>query len=358
LDRPQQPAGDIVLIDVVLPVRNGSAWIAEALDSVLCDSSSLQRIIVVDDGSTDGTASIVRALPEQGKIELIEQGSLGLIAALNRGLAVATAPLVARMDADDISLPGRFEAQTRFLVDNPDIIAVGAQVSYIDDAGHQQAGQTDYPVDPADIALALFSGRCVLSHPTVAMRRDAVLALGGYRPAFEAAEDYDLWLRAAETAKVANLPQTFLRYRRHATQIGTVRKIRQGYSHDLALLCSLERRHGRPDPLANAGHAPNYDPAAEPFTRAPAIFAALAGGYRAIAAMQRLGGPIRDKDLALLPRLAALDLLGEGRKTRRDIVKKAFWVALARGQWQTARHAAPMLAARKDKRRVPDEIEW
>lgn len=347
-----------MLIDVIMPVRNGSAWIAQALNSVLEDATVLKRIIVIDDGSTDDTAAIVRSLPGQDRIELIQQPAAGLITALNRGLHAATAPLVARMDADDISLPGRFKAQAQFLAENADVHVVGAQITYMDEAGRELADKTHYPTDPPSIALALFKGRCLLSHPSVTMRRNTIMALGGYRLGFDAAEDYDLWLRVAEIGKIANLPQTFLRYRRHGAQIGAVRKLRQSYSHDLALLCSMERRKGRPDPLAQARTNPPYDPDADAFSHAPSIFAALARGYRALAALEGLDGPLKTADLTILPRLASFNLLGEGRRNRRNIVRKVFWVALTLGQWHTAVRAARMLAIHTRKHSGWDEINW
>jgi len=345
-----------MLIDVVVPVRNGSAWIAQALNSVLNDASLLNHIIVIDDGSSDETAAIVQALPRQDRIELIRQSPLGVIAALNRGLHCATAPLVARMDADDISLPGRLQAQACFLAENCDVQVVGTQVSYIDEVGIELGGDTHYPTDPLSAAGALFAGRCILAHPSVTMRREAILALGGYRPVFEAAEDYDLWLRVAEVGKVANLAQKFLLYRRHGAQVGAIRKLRQSYSRDLALLCSLERRNGRPDPFAGVSVGTPYDPDAEEISRAPAIFSTLARGYRALAAMEGGGGSVRAADLSVLPELAGSHLLGEGRRTRRTALKKAFRVALSMGEWGTAVRSARMLATHSRKHAAWNEI--
>ena len=196
-----------MLIDVIIPVRNGGAWIADAIRSVQQDSTVIGKIFVIDDGSTDNSAAIVRDMGNDGKVVLVRQPESGLIAALNSGLRMVTAPLVGRMDADDLSLPGRFEVQARFLQENPTIAVVGTQIAYIDARGALLRDRTSYPNDPDTVTNELFAGRCVVSHPSVTMRREVIVDLGGYRGAFQAAEDYDLWLRVAERGQIANLPQ-------------------------------------------------------------------------------------------------------------------------------------------------------
>lgn len=343
-----------MLVDVIIPVRNGGTWIGDAIRSVRQDSSVIGKIIVIDDGSTDDTVAIVRNLPTDGKLVLIRQAPSGLIATLNNGLRLATAPLIGRMDADDLSLPGRFVTQARFLSENPAITVVGAQIAYIDVQGTPLGDHTSFPVRPEAVADALFAGRCVISHPSVTMRRDAILAYGGYRSAFQAAEDYDLWLRVAEKSRIANLSEICLLYRRHKAQIGEVNKIRQGFSHDLALLCSRERRKGFPDPLADKHAAPDFHPIDPAFQGAPDIFRDLARAYRAVVSMQAKVA-VHPADLAAVLRLAKLNLLGEGRATRIRILKRTLGIALSNRNWMIAQSTIQHLL-RLRMRQPPNKI--
>ncbi|MGN8119654.1 glycosyltransferase family 2 protein [Labrys sp. 22185] len=341
-------------VDVIMPVRNGATWIAEAIRSLQHDSSAIGRIIVIDDGSTDDSAAIAGGMNENNKVLVVRRPPLGLVAALNYGLRLATTPFVARMDADDLSLPGRLEAQARFLTDNPGIDVVGTQMTYIDARGLPLANQTSYPDTSQSVANALFAGRCVVSHPSVMMRRDTILAFDGYRSAFQASEDYDLWLRVAERGRITNLPETYLRYRLHDAQTGESNKLRQSFSRDLALLCSVERRKGNGDPLAGYSHAPDYDPADPAFNGAPAIVQDLARAYRAINAM-RAGAAIKTKDVSIMPQLASFGLLGEGRRSRARILKRAFRCAVATRDWPSTLSTMGCLL-RLRASRAPDGI--
>lgn len=234
-----------------MPVRDGAAHLAAALDSIRRQSLADLEIVVVDDGSRDGTAAILAAAAAaDARVRPIRQAAAGIVPALNRAIEAARAPLLARMDADDLAMPGRLALQTAFLAHHPAVAAVGGACQLID-AGGRAVGLWRPPTDPAAVAAGLMEGNC-LSHPTVTMRREAVLQAGLYRAAFVQCEDYDLWLRLVERHRLANLPEVVLAYRLHpgqATWQGLERRILGELG---ALACAARRRAGAPDPAAGA----------------------------------------------------------------------------------------------------------
>jgi len=205
-------------ISVLLPVFNAERYLGAALESVLAQTFTDFECVIVDDGSTDTSPTILaQYAAHDGRIRIIRQENMGIVAALNRGLAECRAPLVARMDADDICLPQRLATQLDYLDKHPEVVAVGTAFQLMSAAGvpgpvvrHPRSAQT--------IRRGLRSGNR-LGHPTVVMRRDAVLAAGGYREALRHAEDYDLWTRLAEGYRLANLPECLLLYQIHGGQI-------------------------------------------------------------------------------------------------------------------------------------------
>lgn len=234
-------------VSIVLAVYNGERWLAETLASLTAQTFEDFEAIVIDDGSTDGSAAILKATAARDpRYRIVTQANLGLVAALNRGLAEARAPLIARIDADDIAEPDRFARQVRFLRDHPEVAALGSAIRVIDETGAHRRLQT-YPCGPAAVAKAMLGG-CALAHPAVMMRRDAVLAIGGYREAFRHAEDYDLWLRLGERHALDNLPECLLRYRQHRASVSFTYRQQQTLAAFVARHCALARRSGRPDP--------------------------------------------------------------------------------------------------------------
>jgi glycosyltransferase involved in cell wall biosynthesis len=121
---------------------------------------------------------------------------------------------VARMDADDVSLPDRFARQVAYLDAHSECLAVGGAVAAIDEDGDPFCIER-LPTDHAEIDAGMLSGRCGICHPATMIRREALTAAGGYRQEFYGAEDQDLWLRLAERGGLANLPDVVLKYRVH-----------------------------------------------------------------------------------------------------------------------------------------------
>jgi glycosyltransferase involved in cell wall biosynthesis len=245
-------------IAVILPVRNCADYLPFALDSILSQTVRELDVVVIDDRSADGTALTARAYQRRdSRVRVVAAKGAGLVDALNQAIALTAAPLIARMDADDIALPERLERQRDYLRAHPDIAVAGTQVRFIGENGCPTGKTSALPASPAHVARILLKF-CCIRHPTVMMRRSAVEKAGGYRNQAPYAEDLDLWLRIAEDGKLANMEEVLLEYRQHPAQISEQRVWTQRLSRNLAVISARERRAGRPDPLASY---PCYDPA-------------------------------------------------------------------------------------------------
>lgn len=205
-------------IDVLVTVYNGERFLAQTLDSVLAQTFADWRLIVVDDQSTDGTAAILADYAARDpRITVLPGPHQGIAAAANAGLAHVTAPLLARLDGDDIALPERLQVQHDFLQRHPDVLAVGSDVMLIDE-NNKRLRRRRAPVGWEKIRDILQTRNC-MCHPSSMLRSEALRRIGGYRAKFRNSLDYDLWLRVAEIGKIENIAQDLLLYRRHAAQV-------------------------------------------------------------------------------------------------------------------------------------------
>lgn len=219
------------IVSVLMPVYNAERYVREAIESILAQTFGDFEFVLVDDGSTDGSTEILREyVRNDPRIVLLERERAGLTSALNRGLDSTTGEFVARMDADDISLPERLDLQVKFLRKTPEVVAVGGQAIAIDEDG-DCIRELIKLVRHEEIDGRLLGrsplARGSLIHPSVTMRRSAVFQVGKYRPEFEPAEDRDLWLRLAEIGKLANIPDLVLKYRIHNRSVSHVRSAEQ-----------------------------------------------------------------------------------------------------------------------------------
>jgi len=208
-----------VRVSIVLPVRNGEKHLLAALNSIQNQTLQIFEIIIINDGSTDNTAEIVRqASVHDHRIIIINNSSrIGMGYVFNQGIHVAQGEYVARMDADDIAHPDRLAKQVDFLDANRDVIVVGSQLTLINEVGNL-IGTRSYPLCDHDLrrVMARFSP---FAHPATMFRRALVVGLGGYDPRWAPAEDLDLWIRMSKYGKLANLPEALLSYRIHGESV-------------------------------------------------------------------------------------------------------------------------------------------
>ena len=235
-------------VAVVMPVRNGRAYLANAVESILGQTYSGFRFIIVDDGSEDSSAAEIDAYAKKdNRIRLLRQAPGGVAKALNRGIGATDADLIVRMDADDIAVPERLETQLRYLDDNPEVSVVGSFVRIIG-AGGKVRKIKRFPVGSEQIKRRMMV-KNPICHSSVVMRRMAYEKAGGYDERFLTAQDHDLWLRMSAREAFANLPVPLLNYRDHGQQVTDRSNAQRSCLFSaLAILSHLFAKYGLPRP--------------------------------------------------------------------------------------------------------------
>lgn len=214
-------------VSVMMPVFNAETYLAEAVESVLTQTFVDFEFLIIDDGSTDRSKSILQDYAERdSRIRLTNQANTGYVVALSRMIDQAQGTFLARMDADDICHRERFQRQVAVLETHDNIGAVGSAVQLID-AQSRFLRLENSASDHNEIQQRLLRGECPVCHPAVMMRADTLRRVGGYRATYEPAEDRDLWLRIGEVAEVVNLPEPLLQYRLHHNSISQCQREKQ-----------------------------------------------------------------------------------------------------------------------------------
>lgn len=245
-------------VSVLLPVYNASPFVEEAVLSILGQTYGDFELIVIDDGSTDGSGDLLQLLADlDPRIRFISRENRGLVATLNEMLAIARGRFIARMDADDVSRSDRFDLQVASLSADPSLVAVGSDFVSIDAKGRPlyaaELPRTHEDIDDHTMAGDRGSG---MSHPALMIRSDALLRVGGYRPDYWPAEDADLVLRLAEVGKLRNLRAPLLSYRVHPASIGHTNASRQRDAHWRAIKDAAARRGIEPPESRPMGLVP------------------------------------------------------------------------------------------------------
>ncbi len=199
-------------ISVVMPVYNALPYLRTAVESVLSQTHHDFEFIILNDSSTDGSAEYLDSLRDK-RVRVVHCAKQGYVSLLNLGIELAQTDLVARMDADDMSLPERFETQLRVFAADPSVIVCGCQAELIDAQG-KTIGAYDYPLTDCGIRFELLT-RCAFLHPGVIYRKCYVQQVGGYRADSIPCDDYDLWVRLASLGRLANDPKKLVKYRVH-----------------------------------------------------------------------------------------------------------------------------------------------
>jgi len=235
-------------VSIVMGAFNAQRFLAEAIGSLLAQTFSDFELIVVDDGSTDKTFQILKSFAQRdSRVRPIQIAHGGIVAAANAGLHAARAELIARADADDVSLPERLQMQVDFLEANPHVVAVGSRMIVIEPYGSPMR-TTEHRLDHESIETELLAGSgWALPQPAAMFRKSAVERVGGYRNDHPWSEDLDLFLRLAEVGRLANLPEALVKYRVHPKSTNW-RHAQTQLANKPKLLAEAYRRRGRPMP--------------------------------------------------------------------------------------------------------------
>lgn len=216
-------------VSVLMPVFNAACFLPDAIESILVQTFDHFELIIIDDGSTDGSLDVVKKF-DDSRIRLISlEKNGGVIAALNLGLQLARGAYLARMDADDIAFPLRLEKQIDFFEDNPDVGCLGTNFQWLGEPFEKSWVQY---YDAENIKISLLFG-CGLCHPTVMLRMDEIRRHHlTYPTIYPHAEDYGFWVELSRYMQIANLPEPLLYYRRHEGQVSNTKSIIQCKSMD------------------------------------------------------------------------------------------------------------------------------
>lgn len=245
-------------VSVLLAVHNGEQFVRPALASIYHQTYQDFEVVIVDDGSTDGTPEILRQMKDSRTIIYRNAENQGLTKSLNTGLRLCRGEYVARMDADDVSHPRRLEKQVQFLESHPEVALVGTSYYQIDAEGTVIA-PIEVPADDSEIRERLREKNC-FGHGTVIVRRDVLVACGGYDERYVCAQDYDLWLRIAEGHRLANLREPLYYWRSTGQGISHARKQEQKRYKDLAVREAEKRRRACVSAGRMGRHPPDADP--------------------------------------------------------------------------------------------------
>lgn len=231
-------------VSVLMPVYNGAEYVERAADSILRQTLKNLELIIIDDGSTDDTWTVLEKLAERDKrVHLFRNNNnVGIPGTSNRALSLAKGRFIARQDADDWSYPERLERQLNYLKKHKDCVALGSQLLVVN-SDWLPMRLTKFPLSHEDIDYRNINGFTLqLPHPSMVARAEAMRLIGGYREEFLLSDDYDLILRLAEVGKVRNLTDVLVRYMKHENSITVLRKEDWSmYKHE-ALLQAWERR--------------------------------------------------------------------------------------------------------------------
>ena len=232
-------------VSVYMSVYNGEQFVAESIESVLAQTLTDFELVIVDDGSTDSTPDILRSFKDD-RIVLLSPGRMGVSAASNHALQRCRADLVARLDADDLMEPNRLERQLAFLAEHPDLGGVASCYWWIDETGVIRGAQ-DTPLQTREAVERQLAagGRLGYAHSTLLLRREAVLAVGGYDSRFDSVEDVELCLRLYEAGHlILAQPERLVRFRIHDNSTSATRDRDQFFLLEAAFGNFRRRRRG------------------------------------------------------------------------------------------------------------------
>ena len=241
-------------VSVIMPVYNAERYLRPAIDSVLNQMFNDFELIIIEDASNDSTREIVAEYAERDPrvIAVVNDKNLGLTPSLNKGLDLARGEFIARMDADDISHPERFEKQVSYLRSNSDVCMIATSRERIDEEGNTISSYSE--TDGKEGLRERMKVTCSVAHGSVMFRRKEVIELGKYRDGIPYAEDYDLWLRIMEKYNIDVLPDILYKFRLTHQSRSIADSKQDKHYHKLVRQFAKEREiHGRDSYEEHAG---------------------------------------------------------------------------------------------------------
>jgi len=253
--RLQMPVSEVsesgpLWITVLMPVYNGERYVRQAIESILAQTHPWFEFLIINDGSTDGTAAILDEYAARDeRIRVIHQENIDQPATLNRGLREARYDWVAIIDHDDISRPRRLEREVRVIRQNPEVRAVGTHGIEITTEGLVLGQIAVGPTSVREFQERRKRNEWMsFIHASVLMHRPTILAVGGYRPEFGSAADSDLWSRVADEHAIVVVPEFLVEYRVHVNSMSFERFFEQQLKVRWIHSCQAARRSGKPEP--------------------------------------------------------------------------------------------------------------
>jgi glycosyltransferase involved in cell wall biosynthesis len=236
------PFNQMAEITVLMPVYNGEKTLKVAIESILSQSYQNFEFLIINDGSTDDTETILKSLTDPRIIVIKNRQNLGIIKTLNNSLELIKTKYIARFDCDDVSDNSRLKKQLNFLENHPSVDIVGCQLNYVDQRG-EYIGKTSFKLDHKSIKCSALFGSPI-AHPGVMFKTSKFdLYNLRYNKAYEQAEDYELWQRALELLEFSNIDEPLVNYQisekalsLEALQINNSKRIKRHYLSKLGVI--------------------------------------------------------------------------------------------------------------------------
>lgn len=243
------PGSSYPLTSVIMSCYNAEQYLREAIESVLDQSFSDFEFILIDDGSTDATLEIIRTYERQDeRIVVVEKENTGLAHSLNVGIGLARGKWIARLDADDLAMPQRFEEQINFLENRRGVVLLGSDCFEIDKFGREIKVHR-YPITHRRFIRSIERGKSPFPHSSVMYKTETVRKVGGYRIRMNGAEDVDLWLRLSEKGKIHCLNKPLIKLRKHNASITFINHKKTVILSYAARTSHWIRKFGYSDPI-------------------------------------------------------------------------------------------------------------
>lgn len=222
------------LVSIVMPCFNGEKYLSQSIEAIQAQTFSNFELILINDGSLDGTLQLMELYKRgDGRIKIINnETNLGLVASLNKGLKASIGKYIARTDSDDITQPNWLETLVTELENNPEIIALGSWMEYIQTKTGKLTNFKDgeiatRPINNEEISEDII-GYCPIFHPTAVFRREVFEKHGiFYKEEYKHAEDYMFWVEVARLGKIINIPKPLVKYRLHQNQVSSQHRAKQ-----------------------------------------------------------------------------------------------------------------------------------